>query len=104
MRVQEIASLERRLASYRRMRFSFYTREGPIIVSLTAVVISICMYLIDRYSPAGYPNWEWVSVILAVCISAPALLCMKPKRPTQEDVYADQNLRRIHSLNDSVEK
>lgn len=103
MRLQKIASLENRLSIYRRERFQFFTREAPLMVGGAAVLISLLLYLLDRYSPNGFQNWEWVSVGLVVCISAPALLSLKPKRPTEDDVLADQFLRRAHGLDDTVE-
>jgi hypothetical protein len=104
MRVQKIECLENRLANYRQERLVFLRQCVPMIVGIGAVVISGLLYLLDRFSPNGFPNWKWVSVVLVACISAPALLAMKPKRPTQDDVLADQVLRRAHGLDDTVER
>lgn len=104
MREKKIESLESRLASYRQERIKFLAEEAPLIIVVAAVVISGLLYLLNRYSPNGFYNWEWVSVILVVCVSAPALLALRPKRPSHDDVLADQRLRRLHGLDDTVEK
>jgi hypothetical protein len=75
-----------------------------MIVGIATVVISGMLYLLDRFVPNEFHNWQYVSVILIVCISAPALLAFKPKRPSQDDVLADQRLRRLHGLDDTVER
>lgn len=104
MRVQKIESLENRLATYRQKRFIFLTQHAPMVVGIGALVISGLLYLFDRFSPNGFPNWEWVSVVLIVCLSAPPLLAVRPTRPTQDDVLADQMLRRAHGLDDTVDR
>jgi len=104
MQVQKIQNLESRIAEYKRELSTFFTRDAPMIVGVGILVISGLLYLLDRFSPNGFPNWEWVSLILVVCLSIPALLAVKPKRPTQDDVLADQMLRRAHGLDDTVEE
>lgn len=104
MKVQKIANLQSRLADYKQAQFKFFTQDAPMIIGAAGVVITGLLYLVDRFSPSGFQNWEWTAVVLAVCFSMPPLLGVKPKRPTEEDVLADQALRRRHGLDDTVEE
>lgn len=102
MRVQKIESLESRLARYEQERLNFVFKEALPILSLCALVALGLMYGINRWVVA-YDNWLLVGAVVGTCLSMPPLLATMPKRPTIEDVHADQSIRRAYGMDDTVD-
>lgn len=102
MRVQKIENLESRLARYKQERVSFIFTELTPIVSLCVLLAIGLIYAINRWV-GGYDNWFLVGAVLGACISMPPVLATMPKRPTIEDVHADQSLRRAYGMDDTVD-
>tara|TARA_R110000851_G_scaffold7950_1_gene30558 strand:- start:18970 stop:19281 length:312 start_codon:yes stop_codon:yes gene_type:complete len=102
MRVQKIESLESRLARYEQERLSFVFKEALPIFSLCVLVALGLMYAINRWGGA-YDNWMLVGAVVGACLSMPPLLATMPKRPTIEDVHADQSIRRAYGMDDTVD-
>ncbi len=102
MRVHKIESMESRLARYEQERLSFVFTEALPIFSLGVLVAIGLMYAINRWV-AGYDNWLLVGAVVGVCLSMPPLLATMPKRPTLEDVHADQSIRHACGMDDSVD-
>lgn len=103
MRIENIANLETRLAQYRQERFDFYTQQLPMFLGIGLFVLGGLLFGL-HYWTGNYANWQLHTVILAVCLTVPPALAVKPKRPTEADVLADQALRRFHGMDDTVEK
>lgn len=102
MRPQKIENLESRLARYKHERLSYlFTDALPIVALCTFVVIGL-MYAMNRWI-APYDNWLLVGAVVGACLSMPPLLATMPKRPTIDDVYADQEIRRAYGMDDTVD-
>ncbi|MBM94417.1 MAG: hypothetical protein CMI09_00995 [Oceanospirillaceae bacterium] len=102
MRVHKIESLESRLARYQQKRLRFFLMEVPSILTLGVLVVSGMMYAMNFWF-GGYENWLIVGAVLGACLSMPLLLESMPKRPTIEDVHADQSIRRAFGMDDTVD-
>lgn len=102
MHVQKIESLESRLARYKKERLSFVFTEAMPIFSLCVLISIGLMYAINRWV-GTYDNWLLVGAVIGVCLSMPPVLATMPKRPTLEDIHDDQNIRRAHGMDDTVD-
>lgn len=67
--------------AYKHALTRYFTHEVPTILVVGTLVITACMYALDRFSPGGIQNWGWTTAILIVCVSMPPLTLVKPKRP-----------------------
>lgn len=101
MRVKKIESLESRLARYEQERRDFIFKEALPIFSLSVLVALGLMYGINCWG-APNDNWLLVGTVVGACLSIPPLWSTIPKRPTIEDVHADQRIRRAHGMDDTV--
>ncbi|MCK5531385.1 MAG: hypothetical protein KAI85_09035 [Halopseudomonas aestusnigri] len=102
MRVHKIENLESRLARYQHKRLRFFLAEAPSILTLGILVVSGMMYAMNIWF-GGYDNWLLVGVVVGACLSIPLLCASMPKRPTIEDVHADQAIRRAYGMHDTVD-
>lgn len=102
MYIHKIESLESRLARYKQERMSFVYTEALPIISLCVLLAIGLMYAINRWL-TPYENWLLVGAVVGACLSMPPLLATMPKRPTIEDVHADQSIRRAYGMDDTVD-
>ncbi|MGM8936869.1 hypothetical protein ACS8E9_18650 [Pseudomonas neustonica] len=102
MRVHKVENLESRVARFKQERLSFVFTEALPIFSLCVVLSIGLMYAVNRWLGA-YDNWLIVGAVVGACLSMPPVLATMPKRPTIEDVHADQSIRRAYGMDDTVD-
>ncbi|EPG8943878.1 hypothetical protein L4Z64_001285 [Pseudomonas aeruginosa] len=107
MGIRKIESLENRFERYRRERTEYLRSDLPMIVGIAFVVCFALMYGVQYLTVLrtgkDYEDWQTVAGILALILSIPPIYFTLPKRPTERDILDDQELRRLHGLDDTVE-
>lgn len=107
MKVQKISNFENRMKKYRSDCTNFWLKEFSVFALIGAVVIFGLMYgasKIPGFKPPLNLDWKQIALLLWVVAIILPIKMMHPEKPSPEDVSRDQLLRRLHGMDDSVER